>query len=64
MALFVAILVTLGFITPDAAFNMPEPALNQYVASQQPVINQAMQDPAVMQQANNIYPLMIDRLED
>jgi len=64
MELFVAILLTLGILTPDAATNMPDAALNQFVADQQPVIQNAMQDPIVMQQSNQLIPWVIDRLED
>jgi hypothetical protein len=64
MELFVAILISLGFITPDAAYSMSAPELNQYVATQQTAIDQAIQDPTLMQQANQILPSVIDRLED
>lgn len=64
MELFVAVLFALGLLTPDSAASMSDPALNQFVATQQPVIQNAMQDPALMQSANNLIPLAIDRLED
>lgn len=64
MELLVAILITLGFITPETACNMPAPELHQFVAEHQAVIDQGMQDPLVMQQANVAAPTLIDRLED
>lgn len=67
MELFIAILCVLGFLTPDSVATMPDPALQQMVATQQPVIQSAMQDPTLMQQANELAPRLphpIDRLED
>ena len=64
MELFLAVLFALGLLTPQSASVMPDPALNQFVADQQPVIQNAMQDPMIMQNANNLIPLAIDRLED
>lgn len=64
MELFVAILIVLGFTTPDAANAMSDAEVGVFVASNQPVIQQASQDPWVMQQANIYMPALIDRTED
>ncbi len=64
MELLVAILITLGFVTPDSFCALPPHERDMLIMSHQPIIDQAMLDPVVMEQAHITMPTLIDRLED
>ena len=63
MELLIAILMFFGIVSPDAATSMSDAEKQFLINSNQPLIEQAIKDPAVCEAASS-SEFVIDRRED
>ena len=62
MELFVAVMIYLGIVSPDATSTMTQAEFNYLMQCNQDAIHQVMQDPSQTQAINDAF--LIDRRED